>query len=167
MIYFITAREIGRVKIGYSAEPRSRFIKMRTDSPVPLELERICDGTLSDERILHAQFAHWRCEGEWFELSPAIEAHMETLALIGRKARKIEGSPLGDWIAANCLTLGAFAAQIGSTQVSMSRICSGKQEPSVALIRKIVIATGGEVSADALIFPDGRNAPTPESVKAA
>lgn len=81
MIYFITAREIGRVKIGFSEEPRSRFMKMRTDSPIQLALERICDGTVHDERELHTRFAQHRSAGEWFNLAPEIEAFMGTLPL--------------------------------------------------------------------------------------
>lgn len=87
MIYFITAREIGRVKIGFSDEPRQRFVKMRTDSPVPLELERICDGGKADERALHDRFASARLQGEWFALIPEIEAHMQTLAVPAAKER--------------------------------------------------------------------------------
>lgn len=79
MIYFITCREIGRVKIGFSDEPRSRFIKMRTDSPLALVMERICEGTTQDERALHERFAADRQNGEWFTLSDDIEAHMATL----------------------------------------------------------------------------------------
>jgi hypothetical protein len=79
MIYFITARELGRVKIGYSAEPRGRFVKMRTDSPVPLVLERVTEGEFANERALHARFSESRLDGEWFTLSPEIEDHMAAL----------------------------------------------------------------------------------------
>ncbi|MEW6626559.1 MAG: GIY-YIG nuclease family protein [Pseudomonadota bacterium] len=79
MIYFITARDVGRVKIGFSEAPRTRFIKMQTDSPMPLVLERICDGDTADERALHQRFAGHRVNREWFTLVPEIEAHMETL----------------------------------------------------------------------------------------
>jgi hypothetical protein len=79
MIYFVTAREIGRVKIGVSDEPRGRFVKMRTDSPVPLALERLCEGSFAEEKALHRRFHADRLSGEWFTLSPEIEAYMSTL----------------------------------------------------------------------------------------
>lgn len=88
MIYFITARDLGRVKIGYSEEPRSRFIKMRTDSPVTLALERIRDGGVDVERTLHARFAAYRLNGEWFNLSPEIEAYMERCLLCAPHLRE-------------------------------------------------------------------------------
>lgn len=89
MIYFITCREVQRVKIGFSEEPRGRFIKMRTDSPLDLVLERICEGDMADERALHSRFADDRLNGEWFTLSPAIEAHMETLSRHEPKKRDL------------------------------------------------------------------------------
>lgn len=95
MIYFVTAREIGRVKIGFSDAPRSRFVKMRTDSPVPLELERICDGSMEDERELHQRFQRDRVNREWFTISDEIEAHMATLpAAVSPKRPQSLGSAL-------------------------------------------------------------------------
>lgn len=88
MIYFITAREIGRVKIGFSEEPRSRFVKMRTDSPIPLELERICAGDRTAEAALHEWFASDRLSGEWFNLSDTIESYMQGLQAFVKPARE-------------------------------------------------------------------------------
>lgn len=79
MIYFVTAREVGRVKIGYSAAPKGRFVKMRTDSPVSLVMERVCDGDKLAEREIHQRFNVSRADGEWFHLTPEIEAFMATL----------------------------------------------------------------------------------------
>lgn len=79
MIYFITARDVGRVKIGYSNKPDHRLTNLTTGSPVALTLERVCDGDLEAERALHGRFAAHRHSGEWFLLSDEIEAHMATL----------------------------------------------------------------------------------------
>ena len=79
MIYFITARDVGRVKIGYSHRPDSRITNLNTGSPVALTLERVCDGDFETERALHTRFAAHRHLGEWFVLSDEIEAHMATL----------------------------------------------------------------------------------------
>lgn len=87
MIYFITAREIGRVKIGISDNPRRRFASMQTGSPVALKLERACGGSLASEKVLHERFSAYRVIGEWFHLSPEIEAHMDTLAAVEMKPR--------------------------------------------------------------------------------
>jgi hypothetical protein len=79
VIYFITARDVGRVKIGHAANPQARIVAVQTHSPVPLELERVCDGGLREEADLHALFASARVRGEWFTLTPEIETHMATL----------------------------------------------------------------------------------------
>lgn len=48
-------------------------------------------------------------------------------------------------------TLGHFAQLVGASKATISRIESEQQAPSAGLIRKIVEATGGAVSAEALI----------------
>lgn len=78
MIYFVTAREVGRVKIGFSADPVSRYRKMRGDSPVHLALERVTEGDRTDEFELHNRFDSARIHGEWFALTDEIAALMAT-----------------------------------------------------------------------------------------
>lgn len=78
-VYFITAREVGRVKIGFSRNPQSRLVAVQTHSPVELKLERVADGCEAEERTLHERFGTHRVRGEWFTLAPEIEAFMATL----------------------------------------------------------------------------------------
>lgn len=74
MIYFITAREFGRVKIGYSAHnPKSRLPSIQVGCPTRATIEATIEGDRETEKALHAAFAPWRRSGEWFELSPVIE----------------------------------------------------------------------------------------------
>jgi transcriptional regulator with XRE-family HTH domain len=49
------------------------------------------------------------------------------------------------------LTLVAFAAQVGTTAGTISRIETGAKEPSVGMLRQLLAATRGEVSADDII----------------
>jgi hypothetical protein len=79
VIYFITCREVGRVKIGFSAKPQARASVAQVGSPLPLELERVCDGTRGDEAALHERFSDARAHGEWFRLTPEIEGFMAAL----------------------------------------------------------------------------------------
>lgn len=129
MIYFITAREIGRVKIGYSQEPRTRFMKMRTDSPVPLALERICEGGVSVEHALHDRFAAHRLQGEWFALSHEIERHMETLTSVDR-------APKGKSLTST------IAEGVGISRSYASMIATGSRNPSRPLAIHILRTTG-------------------------
>lgn len=79
MIYFVTARELGLVKIGYAAKPQERFHTIQAHSPVALNLERVRDGDLVVEAALHRQFQAERVRGEWFRMTPEIEAYMNTV----------------------------------------------------------------------------------------
>jgi hypothetical protein len=147
VIYFITAREIGRVKIGLSDEPRGRFIKMRSDSPTALALERLCEGDTTAERELHVRFAEHRLHGEWFALSPEIEAHMAALpAYTFKRERKGLPGKLGSWIIDNGHTLETFARAAGVTGATISRTCAGKQNVRLATAERIIAATNHEVT---------------------
>lgn len=49
------------------------------------------------------------------------------------------------------LTLAAFAALVPTTKSTISRIESGYRQPGFALLRAIVAATRGELTADDII----------------
>lgn len=49
------------------------------------------------------------------------------------------------------LSLDAFAAKLGVSKTSMSRIETGKQNVSLALARRITALTGGEVTANDMV----------------
>ena len=93
MIYFITAREVRRVKIVYSATPQLRFSKVCSDSPVVLKMERVTEGERSDEKALHLRFAAYRVTGEWFNIAPPIEAYMAALLVPEAKRRRAIRDP--------------------------------------------------------------------------
>jgi transcriptional regulator with XRE-family HTH domain len=46
------------------------------------------------------------------------------------------------------LTIDALAAKIGTSKATISRLEGGLQDPSFALVRRIIAETDGEVSAD-------------------
>lgn len=45
-------------------------------------------------------------------------------------------------------TLEAFAVKVGTSAPSLSRILTGKQTPSLALVGRILRAAGGKLTAD-------------------
>lgn len=73
MIYFMTARDIGRVKIGYSRDPARRKAIIQTNCPARIEIEATVEGERDLETEFHRAFRVWRRHGEWFELCPVIE----------------------------------------------------------------------------------------------
>jgi sRNA-binding protein len=72
-VYFISARELDLVKIGYAHDPVRRYYHLRTFSPVELTLEGAIAGGYEQERQLHQRFALARARGEWFKLTPNLQ----------------------------------------------------------------------------------------------
>lgn len=72
-VYFITAREIGRVKIGHAVNSSRRLWELQTASSCKLRLEAVIPGGRREERELHAKFSSLKVRGEWFSLTPQIE----------------------------------------------------------------------------------------------
>lgn len=64
-VYFI--RFADRIKIGFSADPRTRIASLPHD-----EVLGIFPGTRRNEKQLHAAFADLRLTGEWFQVDGRI-----------------------------------------------------------------------------------------------
>lgn len=73
-VYFVTCRQASAVKIGYSGDASIRIREIQTGCPMPVKLEAVLPGQIEDERALHARFADVRLCGEWFTITPMIEA---------------------------------------------------------------------------------------------
>lgn len=64
---------------------------------------------------------------------------------VGRKLRPMK---LPEWLAANDVTMVAFAKTVGVTPSAVSRWCSGELFPATDKLVRIRRATMGAVSAD-------------------
>lgn len=73
MIYFISAPEVRRIKIGYSTNWQDRFLAIMTASPVDLDVLVVSEGTWHQEQTLHRVFPG-RFRGEWFNETPELLA---------------------------------------------------------------------------------------------
>jgi hypothetical protein len=74
VVYYLRFRD--RIKIGTSANPRSRLAQLRYDDLLAFE-----PGDRDVEQRRHLQFAVDRFPGsEWFAASPALDAHVAVLA---------------------------------------------------------------------------------------
>jgi hypothetical protein len=76
-VYFIGARDLDFVKIGYASNPVRRWRHLQTFCPVELTLEGAIPGGFGKERELHRKFALARTRGEWFRLTPGIQAEID------------------------------------------------------------------------------------------
>jgi hypothetical protein len=98
MIYFLTARELGRVKIGYAKDPYQRINQLKTGCPAKCTIEAVIEGDQAFEAELHQMFRKFRTHGEWFELSPALE--MAIRICHGATPLQAIRAEFADWYAA-------------------------------------------------------------------
>lgn len=85
-VYFIACGD--RVKIGYSADPARRLVKINSDAPWPCELLGFVLATEFPEAELHARFAHLRLHGEWFALSPEVREFIAAASIMTSPAAR-------------------------------------------------------------------------------
>jgi hypothetical protein len=154
-IYFVTARELNRVKIGWSDNPARRFSKMQSDSPVALTFERQMDGGVQEEFELHGRFTEHRLAGEWFSLSPAIEAFMaqlEAAPVLDVKGRPLSWAPtvIGELRKELSLSLEEFAQRIGMKSKGQVSIIERTGQCSLRVAVAIEELSGGRIDAAAL-----------------
>lgn len=79
-VYFITCRKTGMVKIGCAYDPFRRLKTLQMGSPTKLKIEALLKGSHKREKQLHKLLAKHRVHGEWFKLSPEIEAIIKEVA---------------------------------------------------------------------------------------
>lgn len=81
-IYFIGTHdsEVPWVKIGYtSGDPYVRRQMLQTGCPLALDVLVYAPGTPQDERTLHARFAAFQGQGEWFAMEGSLQAYIVDL----------------------------------------------------------------------------------------
>lgn len=75
-IYFIQAGDGGAIKIGFSADPEKRLVKVQSDNAADCRLLGILPGGEAEEMALHARLAAARIRGEWFAATPEVLAEV-------------------------------------------------------------------------------------------
>jgi hypothetical protein len=73
-VYFATCREANAVKIGSSEDPHGRMMEIQMGCPLEIKLEAVMRGGCEEEFAFHRRFAEDRIRGEWFTITPVIEA---------------------------------------------------------------------------------------------
>lgn len=118
MIYFILNTRRKAIKIGYSAQPRSRLSGLQTSSPDHLTILGVCPGEVCDEKALHSRFEHIHIRGEWFkdcaELTEAVKVLCAGYRFFGRcqkcgeTARSLHEDVLGGMVCDDCTRLSTL-----------------------------------------------------------
>lgn len=60
---------------------------------------------------------------------------------------------LNTYLTKHNISGAAFAERLGISGASVSRIRKGEQVPAPEVMRAIILATGGKVTLEALVFP--------------
>lgn len=156
MPVYVIADESGLAKIGRGADPWERLKNMQTATPQKLALLALIEGGAEVEQTLHARFASSRVRGEWFRLTPELEALIrENPAPPRWKGRRPKDHPIERYRYKHRLVLRELADLFQIDTSALAKIIGGKGSPSLALVRRIVEATRGEITADDLVFwPD-------------
>lgn len=89
MIYFILAKH-KFVKIGYSANPKSRLKELSTGNPFKLKLLATMPGLHFTEKELHTVFERFRMEGEWFRYDGQLKACIDSFRFHKRKHKEVK-----------------------------------------------------------------------------
>ena len=81
MVYYIQAKDGGRIKIGYAEFPASRLKRLQMGSPVELVLIAVQEGNHLTEKMIHNEFRHSRAHFEWFENTDELADHINKNAI--------------------------------------------------------------------------------------
>lgn len=96
-IYFLQAGPGGPIKIGISADPAARLVELQTGCPWPLFCLFKAEGSVQNERDLHAVFDEDRIHREWFHPSRPLLGLIEAAKVAGftwpEPAMRSERSP--------------------------------------------------------------------------
>lgn len=149
-IYFIQVEGSGPIKIGITRHnPRQRMVKIQCDCPWPVQLLGAINGGFEEEAAIHCELKQFNIQGEWFhptdEVISAIENALQSSASIQfpkKKKTPKHNHPLCKYRSENGLTLKDVANMVGVEHASLSRIESGRQNPSMELAARIAKATG-------------------------
>ena len=96
-VYFIKAAELELIKIGVSDNPRERLKQLQGVIPDKLALlgVQVCDRGGRLEKELHKRFeTAWKV-GEWFHVTPELEAYIEENAGWPMPAKRLQQINLG------------------------------------------------------------------------
>ncbi len=149
-IYFIQVDGDGPIKIGITRhDPRKRMVKIQSDCPWPVRLLGTIKGDVEQEATIHRQLGQFKIQGEWFhpveQVVAAVQSAIKSSESVHFPKKKKEpkyNHPLCKYRCENGLTLKDIAVMVGVEHASLSRIESGRQNPSAELASRIAKATG-------------------------
>ncbi len=77
-VYFVQDEVTGLIKIGTTNHLRHRIQQLKSEGGRPVKLLGYIWGRFAKEREMHARFAAFRVQGEWFEPQPELLTFIAT-----------------------------------------------------------------------------------------
>lgn len=128
-VYYVLAPELDLIKIGFASDPKARFSKIQSDSPVRLVLLGFEEGDEATEAARHVMFGAYRQRGEWFRHDGTLRDFVQLLSPLPVKPDKP-------------ISLNAQLVAHGISSSYSSMILSGQRKPSRSLAIHIFRKTG-------------------------
>lgn len=91
VVYFVSAPELGLVKIGFSTDLAARFDALAHGSPVELRLLHAEPGSEERERSFHERFDLLRVRGEWFRIAGDLADYLNEAIRQPARLRAVSG----------------------------------------------------------------------------
>jgi len=88
-IYIIQAKNGGPIKIGIAINPRMRLKELQIGNPNELQIIKLIEGGIKEERELHRKFKKYQLINEWFK-EEALDLESELKSEFVRKMKRIE-----------------------------------------------------------------------------
>jgi hypothetical protein len=128
-VYFITCRDAGAVKIGSSGDPRLRLKEVQLGCPLEAKLEGLHHGSFEEEHSYHRRFADDRLRGEWFTLTPTIEAIIAANPVPAQAEIEPAVTAINDAAEQLGITRPVLAQRLRLTVSELSRYEDGREMP--------------------------------------
>ena len=78
-VYFISEPNLERIKIGFSADPKSRLQQLQTGTPYELTMLGYVEGDFFHESHLHRHLSDFRVQGEWFDAVEKVQIIVDNI----------------------------------------------------------------------------------------
>lgn len=142
MIYFIQSGDC--IKIGYSNNPEKRRAAIATASLDTCVLLLVLDGGYSEEKAFHEKFREYRIRGEWFSLSPDLDAFIkekqtEIDETPGKRLAPMKNMPWQQRAKAAGLSQKTLAKILGVAENTVSMQLRGKWQSGTPRYVKFMI----------------------------
>lgn len=148
--FIYAIRSAGHVKIGWSGNPKSRFLQVKVHCPFICELVGYFPGSMAEEAALHIQFAEYRRNGEWFEIGGPVAKWLSDVSI---PAPEFDPNmhPLKAWRYRTQTKQEELAQLLGITHAAVAHMECGRNGASLDIALKILKLCGPEFPLESLL----------------